>query len=129
MIPYASPHGDKPEGPVSAAIIAAGVGAAALGLLTSLAEASEPVKEWLAWSGPVGPLSGKVLLALVVWVVAWAGLHLALRKRAVETTRALVVALVLVGIGVLGTFPLFFELFATASAPLAPGAEAPSVEL
>lgn len=52
---------DKPEGPISAAIIAAGVGALALGLLTVLAEASASVKDFLTWSDPVGPLSGKTL--------------------------------------------------------------------
>ncbi|MCH0539774.1 hypothetical protein I3F58_09400 [Streptomyces sp. MUM 203J] len=102
---------DRPEGAVSAAILAAGLGAAALGVLTTLAEASTSVKDWLAWSEPVGSLSGKTLLALAVWLVAWAVLHVALRKKAVETVWALVVCLVLIGVGVLGTFPLFFRLF------------------
>lgn len=102
---------DRPEGAVSAAILAAGLGSAALGVLTTLAEASAPVKDWLAWSGPVGPLSGKTLLAVAVWLASWAVLHIALRKKAVETVRALVVCLLLIGVGVLGTFPLFFELF------------------
>ena len=102
---------DKPEGPIAAAIIAGGIGAAALGLFTTLAEASEGVKDWLQWSDAVGPLSGKVLMAVLVWLVAWAVLHLALRNRPYETRRALVISLVLIGLGVLGTFPLFFQAF------------------
>ncbi|MFI6010107.1 hypothetical protein ACIBAG_15025 [Streptomyces sp. NPDC051243] len=103
---------DRPEGPISAAIIAAGIGAAALGLFTTLAEASTDVADWLQWNDRVGPLSGKTLMAVIVWLVSWAILHLALRNKPRETGRALTVALVLIGLGVLGTFPTFFQLFA-----------------
>lgn len=103
---------DKPEGPISAAIIAAGVGALALGLLTVLAEASASVKDFLTWSDPVGPLSGKTLGAVAIWLVSWVVLHLALRNRPRETRPALTIALVLVALGVLGTFPPIFQLFA-----------------
>jgi hypothetical protein len=102
---------DKPEGPIAAAIIAGGVGAAALGVVTTLAEASTGVKDWLQWSDRVGPLSGKTIMAVGVWLVAWAVLHVALRGRPYETRRALVVSLVLIALGVLGTFPTFFQLF------------------
>jgi len=103
---------DKPEGPISAAILAAGTGAFTLGLLTTLAEASESVADALRWSTAVGPLSGKTSLAVIVWLVVWAALHLALRRKTYETGRALTIAVVLIGLGVVGTFPTFFELFA-----------------
>ncbi|MFI9151649.1 hypothetical protein [Streptomyces sp. NPDC053367] len=103
---------DRPEGPISAAIIAAGIGAFALGLFTTLAEASTDVADWLQWNDRVGPLSGKTLMAVIVWLVSWAVLHLALRNKPRETGRALTVALVLIALGVLGTFPTFFQLFA-----------------
>jgi hypothetical protein len=80
-------------------------------VVTTLAEASTSVSDWLAWSDRVGPLSGKTILAVVVWLVAWAVLHAVLRSRPYETRRALVVSLVLIGLGVLGTFPTFFQLF------------------
>jgi hypothetical protein len=102
---------DKPEGPIAAAVIAGGIGAAALGVVTTLAEASEGFREWLQWSDGVGPLSGKVLVAVAVWLVAWAVLHVALRRRPYETRRALVISLVLIAVGVVGTFPIFFQLF------------------
>jgi len=102
---------DKPEGPIAAAVIAGGVGAAALGVVTTLAEASESIREWLQWSDAVGPLSGKVIVTLAVWLVAWAILHVMLRSRPYETRRALVVSLVLIAVGVVGTFPTFFQLF------------------
>src|SRR6266545_4287088 len=84
---------DRPEGPIAAAVIAGGVGAAALGVVTTLAEASTGVSDWVAW------------------LVAWAVLHAALRGGPYETRRALVVSLVLIALGVLGTFPTFFQLF------------------
>jgi hypothetical protein len=103
---------DKPEGPISAAIIAAGVGATALGLFTTLAEANEDFKEWLQWNDDVGPLSGKTILAVIVWLVAWAVLHAVLRKSPYETRRAITIAAILIALGVVGTFPTFFQAFA-----------------
>lgn len=103
---------DKPEGPISAAIIAAGVGATALGVVTTLAEASETVKDWLSWNDDVGPLSGKTIVAVIVWLASWAILHAALRNKQYETRRALALGLLLVLLGVVGTFPTFFQAFA-----------------
>lgn len=102
---------DKPEGPVSAAILAAGVGALTMGVVTTLAEASTGFSDWLNWRDPVGPLSGKTILTVAAWLVAWAVLHVMLRRSTYESRRALVIALVLVGLGVLGTFPTFFQAF------------------
>jgi hypothetical protein len=104
---------DKPEGPVAAAILAAGIGCLALGILTTLAEASESIKDWLNWNDDVGPLSGKTVGAVIVWLVAWAVLHVVYRSRAFETRRALMIALVLIALGVVGTFPTFFQAFSS----------------
>jgi hypothetical protein len=105
---------DKPEGPVAAAIIAGGVGALAVGLLTTLAEASISIKDFLNVSDPVGPLSGKTIGGVIIWLVAWAVLHVIYKDKPFETRRALTVALVLIGLGILGTFPIFFQAFAPA---------------
>jgi hypothetical protein len=105
-------YGEKPEGPVAAAILAAGVGALALGVLTTVAEASEGFKEFLTFSEPVGPLSGKTIGAVLIWLVAWVVLHIMYRNKAVESRKALTISLVLIGLGVLGTFPIFFQAFA-----------------
>ena len=104
---------DKPEGPIAAAIIAGGVGAAALGLFTTLAAANEDINDWLNWNSDVGPLSGKTIMAVIVWLVAWAVLHVVYRGKPSETRRAFTIAVVLVAVGVLGTFPTFFEAFAS----------------
>jgi hypothetical protein len=54
---------------------------------------------------------GKVIMAVPVWLVSWAILHVVLRSRPYETRRALVISLILIGPGVIGTFPTFFQLF------------------
>jgi len=103
---------DKPEGPISAAILGAGVGALALGFFTTLAEVSAGAKAWLQFNDAVGPLSGKTSMAVITWLVAWAVFHFALRRKAYETRRAMLISGVLIALGVLGTFPTFFQLFA-----------------
>ena len=103
---------DKPEGPASAAILAAGAGALSLGILTTLAEASATIKAFLTFYGPVGPLSGKTTLSVVVWLLCWGALHLTFRKREIGGRRVVAASLVLIGLGLVGTFPLFFQAFA-----------------
>jgi len=109
--PHDTPD-DPPEGPVSAAIIAGGLGATALGALTTLAEANADAKEWLQWDDGVGPLAGKTGMAVIIWLVSWVVLHLVYRHKAFESRKALSIGLLLVAVGVLGTFPTFFQAFA-----------------
>jgi len=104
-------HTDKPEGPVTAAILAAGVGALTLGVLTTLAEVSTSIKDFLNLYDPVGPLGGKTIGAMLVWLVAWGALHMIYRDKEVESRGALTASLVMIGLGALGTFPIFFQLF------------------
>lgn len=104
-------HPDKPEGPIAAAILAAGIGGLALGVVTTLAEASTSIKDALNWSNPVGPLSGKTTVSVLVWLAAWAVLHIVYRRKAYETRRALIISLILIGLGIVGTFPTFFQAF------------------
>jgi hypothetical protein len=106
------PYPDKPEGPIAAAILAAGVGCLAMGVVTTLAEASKGFSDALNWNADVGPLSGKTIVTVIVWLVAWVVLHLVYRRTAFETRRALAIALILIALGVVGTFPTFFEAFA-----------------
>jgi uncharacterized MAPEG superfamily protein len=102
---------DRTDGPPAAAVIAAGVGCLAMGAFTTAAEASTSFATTLSYSTAVGPLSGKTIWAVIVWLVAWAVLHFTLRTRNFGITRALAVCLVLTGVGVLLTFPTFFQLF------------------
>lgn len=101
------------EGPIAAALLAAGFGALILGLLTTLAEMSTTVKDALAITEAVGPLSGKTTYAVAAWLVAWLVLHFAGRRRLQVTATVLTITGVLIGLGLLGTFPIFFQLFAS----------------
>ena len=104
---------ERSEGPAVAALLAVGIGAFVLGLLTTLAEASTTIRDWLQLTDAVGPLSGKTTFAVIAWLAAWGVLHLALRERARLTTGVLVTTGVLLAAGLVGTFPVFFELFAS----------------
>jgi len=99
------------NGAAGAAILAAGIGSTTMGLITTLAAASGKVSGWLNFYGPVGPLSGKVLGAVAVWLIAWAVLHGAWKDRDVDFGKLWRGALILVILGFVGTFPPFFDLF------------------
>lgn len=105
---------DKPDGPVAAAIIAGGIGAFMLGFFTILAEASSGFKTLATLTASVGALSGKAVFTVVVWLAAWAGLHIALRNKSFDLNKALMIALVLIAIGVVATIPPIFVMFAPA---------------
>jgi hypothetical protein len=110
----------KPNGPVAAAFVAAGVGALVLGLMVTLAEMSADFRTFLDFSrnyglgNGVGPLSGKVAIAVVAYVVSWIVLHILWRQRELPFRTWFVTALVLVAIGFALTFPPIFMLFAPA---------------
>lgn len=103
---------DRPNGPVAAALIAGGVGSAVLGLATTLAEASSVIKDLLNWYNPVGPLIGKTGVAVIAFAVSWIVLHGLYRGKEVNLQRAATLAFVLLAVGLIGTFPPFFTLFA-----------------
>jgi hypothetical protein len=107
-----APVVEKPNGPVAAAVFAAGIGVLVLGILTTWAEASESFAASLQYSDRVGPLSGKTIWATVAFLASWAGLGIWLRGRNLAWKTVLTVGAVLVLLGVLGTFPTFFQAFA-----------------
>jgi hypothetical protein len=105
-------EGDKPFWPVGAAFLAAGFGVLVLGVLTTLAEASTTIKDWLQFSDSVGPLSGKTLISVAAWLVAWAVLSIAIRGRDLKPQTVYWITGIMVALGLVGTFPSFFEKFA-----------------
>lgn len=103
---------ERPSGPVAAAFYAAGIGSLVLGILTTLAEASTGIKDALQLSDSVGPLSGKTIGAVVAWIVSWVLLHTALKGKDPDLSKVFMWTAVLVGVGLLLTFPTFFLMFA-----------------
>jgi hypothetical protein len=100
-------------GPVWAGILAAGIGCAALGALVDLAEASKSISSALTFYTPTGDLSGKTIIAIAIWIIAWAVLHARWKKRDVRSPKlVLTISLVLIVLAVIAVFPPFFEIFA-----------------
>lgn len=97
-----------PNGAALAALLAAGLGAFAMGAIVILAEMdlfSVP-----ALYPPAGGVTGRTTLAALIWLVAWVVLHRGWRDREVDAPRAYAAALVLLGLGVLLTFPPVWKL-------------------
>jgi hypothetical protein len=100
------------DGRVAATITAPGVGCAAFGIAVVLAESVSTVKQLLTLSTAVGPLSGKAVVAVVIYPVVWLVLHAALRNSQPKITTVSRWTTVLLTIGLLGTFPPFYGLIA-----------------
>jgi hypothetical protein len=98
------------NGPIVAAMLAAGIGCFFLGLTTSLAQGSKAIGGMLNFYNPVGPLSGKTIVAVVLWLIAWGVLACKWKDQSTDFGKVYRVTLILVALGLLGTFPLFFDL-------------------
>ena len=102
---------EKPNGPAFAAVLAAALAFALLGVTTTLAEALAGFGDWLAFSGRVGMLSGETTIAIAAYFVFWAGLGAYWRRSDPPFVPVAVVTAALLAVGLLGTFPPFFHLF------------------
>jgi len=103
---------ERPSGPAAAVVLAAGLASFALGLLTVLTAASGAVSDALTLSDRVGDLSGVTTGAALVFFAAWLALALAWRRANPSLARATAVAGVLIALGLLGTFPPFYNAIA-----------------
>ena len=99
-----------PNGPGAAAILATGIGSFAVAVLTVVADKSVLVKNQLAIYKPTGALSGVTTAAIVVWLAAWAILEWRWQKKTIQLKPINVVALVLLGLSLLLTFPPLGDL-------------------
>lgn len=99
-------------GPPAAGLIAAGIGALTLGVLVTLAEASTGIKDFLQFTDRVGPLGGKTIFATIAYFVSFLALGLAWKDRSFALRSIVIATIALLGLGLLGTFPPFFQAFA-----------------
>jgi hypothetical protein len=99
-----------PNGPGAAAILAAGIGSAALGILALSNDAFPAVNHLLTFYTPTGGLSGVTTTAVVVWLVAWFVLARRWGTMTVALARINLVAFGLLAVGVLLTFPPVMDL-------------------
>jgi hypothetical protein len=110
MIMSNSPVETIPNGPGAAAILAAGIGCALVGILALAGDASDRIGEMLNIYNPVGTLSGVTTVAIVVWLVSWFILNQWWRTKTVDLAKVNVVAFIGLAIGLLLTFPPFMDL-------------------
>lgn len=80
LIPSLGLSKTKVSGAVVAAIIAASIGIAAMGVLTYMRK-TEPLKTWLVPYTPTAQYGGIFLYSNVIWGALWIGLFFALRHK------------------------------------------------
>jgi hypothetical protein len=93
----------QPTGTAAAAFLAAAIGSFGMGLIMILSESG--LVSIPALYEPAGGVTGRTTLAVVVWLAAWAILHFRWRGRDVSVSRLAAIIAVLIGLGILGTFP------------------------
>lgn len=99
-----------PNGPGSAALLAAGIGALILALLAIAGDKILWFKSMMIFFRPTGPLSGVTTCAIAIWLISWGILDRTWRNRSVSP-RVSAVALVMLGLAFLLTFPPIADLF------------------
>jgi hypothetical protein len=104
---------DKVNGPAAAALLAGGIGSAAMGLITLIYEINDKsaFAKSMAWSKEVGGLSGKSSWAIIIFFVSWAVLHYVWKDKETDFARISSIAIALLFVGLIGTFPPFWHLF------------------
>ena len=108
--PESSDPQSLPSGPGAAAILAAGIGSLALGVLAFGADAMPSLKRLFGLWPPSGTLSGVTTLAVLVWLAAWFLLGRRWRAREVDLPRVNAAAFAMLGGALLLTFPPFMDL-------------------
>jgi hypothetical protein len=94
-----------PNGPGAAAVLAAGIGSAALGVFALSNDAFPAINRFFTFYGPTGGLSGVTTSAVIVWLVSWIYLGNRWARACVVMARVNVIAFVLLAVGLLLTFP------------------------
>lgn len=108
--PYAVSE-NLPNGSGGAALLAAGIGAIALAGLAIAADHIQSFRALMIFYGPTGPLSGVTTSAILVWLAAWTILSIRWRSRNVSLKRVATIALILLAMGLVLTFPPIMDLF------------------
>lgn len=106
-----TPPADRktPNGPVSAALLAAGIGCCVLGLAVFLSNTSAA----FARIHPFGSFASDTALAALAWGASWLALHFLWRKREVRFDRVWIATLAMATVGWVLAFPPVFVGLAT----------------
>lgn len=98
------------NGPAGAAILSAGIGCFAIGLLSVIGDGSKKMAGLFTFYRPTGPLSGVSSLGIAVWLVVWLVLARRWRSRTVAIGRVNIAAFVFLTLGLMLTFPPIGDL-------------------
>jgi hypothetical protein len=110
--PVISPNAPAiPNGSGAAAILSAGIGSFALAVLAFAGDKSASAKNLLVFYKPTGPLSGVTTAAILIWLFTWGILEWRWRNRTVAVGRTNAIALTLLGLSLLLTFPPVVDHF------------------
>lgn len=99
-----------PNGPGGAAILAAGIGCGALGILAFAGDASDAISKALNIYNPTGTLSGVTTVAIAIWLATWLALSRRWQEKSVAMVKVNTAAFALLILGFLLTFPPFIDL-------------------
>ncbi|MBV9154734.1 MAG: hypothetical protein JO097_00600 [Acidobacteriaceae bacterium] len=99
------------NGSGAASVLSAGIGCFLMAAFAILADKSALVKSNLIFYKPTGPLSGVTTVAIVVWLVTWGILEWTWRKKTVPAGRINAIAVALLVLSLILTFPPVADLF------------------
>jgi hypothetical protein len=99
------------NGSGAAAILSAGIGSFALAVIAIAGDKSASIKSILVFYKPTGPLSGVTTVAILIWLLTWGILEWRWRNRTVAVGRTNAIALILLGLSLVLTFPPVGDLF------------------
>jgi hypothetical protein len=99
------------NGSGAAAILSAGIGSFALAVLAIAGDKSASIKSILVFYKPTGPLSGVTTVAILIWLFTWGILEWRWRNRTIAAGRTNVIALTLLALSLLLTFPPVGDFF------------------
>ena len=99
-----------PNGSGAAAILAAGIGCAFLGILAFAGDVSPAIGKALNIYNPTGTLSGVTTFAIIIWLASWFGLGRAWSGRNVNLRSVTFASFALLIVGFLLTCPPIMDL-------------------
>jgi len=100
-----SSESNIPSGSIAAALVAAAIGCFAVSALALLADAYASLGHLMTFYAPTGPLSGVTTTAIGIWLGSWAVLSWSWQRRSIPLGKISALALLLLGLGFLLSFP------------------------
>lgn len=98
-----------PSGVAVAAFLAVAIGLVTLGIVNLWSAVDNGFKTAITLNSGIGPYSGKEVISFGTWLVGWAVLHFALRKRDMDVRKWFGLSMALLFVAVVLVWPPVFE--------------------